>query len=109
MARLRRERAMTFEPRIDAYIEKQPDFARPILTHIRERVHSALPEVEEAIKWSHGFFSYKGRPLAGMAAFKAHATFGFWDNGVEGAEGAAMQRGKYTCSADLPDDAALDA
>jgi len=98
------------DPRIDAYIEKQADFARPILTHLRARMHAALPEVEEAIKWSHGFFSYKGKPLAGMAAFKAHATFGFWDNSVqEGAESAAMQRGKYTSVAELPDDATLDA
>jgi uncharacterized protein YdeI (YjbR/CyaY-like superfamily) len=101
---------MSFDPRIDAYIEKQAEFARPILTHIRERMHIALPEIEEAIKWSHGFFSYKGRPLAGMAAFKAHATFGFWDNAVgESASSAAMQRGKFTCVADLPDDATLDA
>lgn len=97
------------DPRIDAYIEKQADFAKPILRHIRARMHAALPEVEEAIKWSHGFFSYKGKPLAGMAAFKAHATFGFWDNSVEGAETAAMQRGKYSSIADLPDDATLEA
>lgn len=97
------------DPRIDAYIDKQADFAKPILRHIRARMHAALPEVEEAIKWSHGFFSYKGRPLAGMAAFKAHATLGFWDNSVEGAESAAMQRGKFTSVADLPDDATLEA
>ena len=24
-------------------------------------------------------FIYKGKILAGIAAFKAHATFGFWD------------------------------
>lgn len=100
---------MSFDPRIDAYIARQAEFARPILTHIRARMHAALPEVEEAIKWSHGFFSYKGRPLAGMAAFKAHATFGFWDNAVEGDAGVALRRGKFTSLADLPDDAEMEA
>ena len=40
------------EPRVDAYIAKAPPFARPILEHVRERVHAAVPDVEEAMKWS---------------------------------------------------------
>ena len=30
------------------------------------------------MKWSMPHFMYKGEMLAGMAAFKQHATFGFW-------------------------------
>jgi hypothetical protein len=58
---------------------------------LRERVHAACPEVEESIKWSMPAFIYKGKPLA-MAAFKAHATFGFWDRQAlaTGKEGEAM-------------------
>jgi len=67
----------TRDPRIDAYIAKSADFAKPILTHIRETVHAACPEVEESMKWSMPAFSYHG-PLMNMAAFKAHATVGFW-------------------------------
>ena len=44
-------------------------------------------------------FLYKGRPLANMAAFKAHATFGFWNRQelATGKEGEAMgQYGRIT-------------
>lgn len=102
---------MPTDPRIDAYIEKQADFARPILKWLRERIHVACPEAEEGIKWSMPAFSYKGRPLAGMAAFKAHATFGFWhrDAMATGKEGEAMgQYGRITSLRELPDDAGME-
>ena len=63
---------------IDAYISKSADFARPILDHIRELVHKACPEVEEKIKWGFPHFDYKGDMMCSMAAFKQHASFGFW-------------------------------
>ncbi|WP_243455532.1 iron chaperone [Sphingosinicella sp. BN140058] len=72
---------MSRDPRIDAYIARQQTFARPILEWIRESVHAALPEVEEGIRWGMPSFSWKGRPLAHMAGFKAHATLGFWRGG----------------------------
>lgn len=31
------------DPRIDAYIARQADFARPILEELRRRVHAARP------------------------------------------------------------------
>ncbi len=68
----------TRDPRIDAYIEKQKEFARPILVHIRDVVHSACPDVEETMKWSSPHFCYKGGMMCAMAAFKEHAIFGFW-------------------------------
>jgi uncharacterized protein YdeI (YjbR/CyaY-like superfamily) len=66
------------DPRIDAYIKKSPDFARPILEHLRQLVHKGCPDVQETIKWGHAFFDYKGGPLCNMAAFKQHCSFGFW-------------------------------
>ena len=98
---------MSRDPRIDAYIERQADFARPILEHLRAAVHSACPEAEETMKWSMPHFTYKGQILAGMAAFKAHATFGFWRGkevlGETGAERDAMgQFGRLTSLDDLP-------
>jgi uncharacterized protein YdeI (YjbR/CyaY-like superfamily) len=68
----------TRDPRIDAYIARQKDFAQPILTHLREVVHAACPDVEETLKWSSPHFGYKGGMMCGMAAFKEHAVFGFW-------------------------------
>ena len=65
------------DPRIDAYIASKAAFARPILRHLRQVVRAACPDVEETIKWGMPAFYYRG-PLCGMAAFKAHATFGFW-------------------------------
>ncbi len=105
---------MKTDPRIDIYIEKQADFARPILQHLRETVHSACPDCEETLKRSMPHFLYKGEMLAGMAAFKQHATFGFWrgslvvETGAEAAGGMG-QFGKLTSIDDLPPRAELEA
>ncbi len=68
----------TIDKRIDAYIEKKADFAKPILIHLRKIVHKACPEVEETIKWSMPFFEYKGSTMCAMSAFKEHCGFMFW-------------------------------
>jgi uncharacterized protein YdeI (YjbR/CyaY-like superfamily) len=103
---------MPRDPRIDSYVARQADFARPILEHLRAAIHAACPEAEETIKWSMPHFLYKGQMLAGMAAFKAHATFGFWRAkevlGETGAERDAMgQFGRLTALTDLPPDEIL--
>ena len=67
------------DPRIDAYIVKSADFARPILEHIRKLVHKACPEATETVKWSMPFFEYNGAIICNMAAFKQHCAFGFWN------------------------------
>jgi uncharacterized protein YdeI (YjbR/CyaY-like superfamily) len=105
---------MSTDPRIDAYIARQADFAQPILEHLRAAVHAACPEAEETLKWSMPHFLYKGQMLVGMAAFKAHATFGFWRGkevvGETGAEREAMgQFGRLASTADLPGDDVLHA
>ena len=99
----------TRDPRIDAYIEKSADFAKPILTHLREVVHAACPDVEETMKWSMPHFMYRSSILCGMASFKGHATFGFWnggqvvgENGGDARERAMGQFGRITSVKDLP-------
>lgn len=106
---------MPKDPRVDAYIAGKAEFARPILTHLRGLIHGHAPAVEETIKWGMPFFTYKGELLANMAAFKAHAAFGFWDrfNLATGKEGDAMgQYGRIADVATMPSDdiliAALD-
>jgi hypothetical protein len=42
--------------RVDAYIAKSADFAKPILRHLREVVHEGCPDADEAIKWGMPFF-----------------------------------------------------
>ena len=96
----------TRDKRVDAYIAKSADFAKPILTYIREAVHEGCPEAEETIKWSHVSFQYKGI-LCGMAAFKEHCTFGFWKHDLvvdaaDRSDEAMGQLGRITKPSDLP-------
>jgi len=63
--------------RVDAYIGRSAQFARPILNHLRTLVHKATPGVGETIKWGVPNFDYKGM-MCTMAAFKEHCSFGFW-------------------------------
>ena len=65
------------DPRVEDYIANAPAFAKPILNEIRERVHAACPDVEEAMKWRQPSFEYKGL-MCGMAAFKDYCVFGYW-------------------------------
>ncbi|MBB5058581.1 uncharacterized protein YdeI (YjbR/CyaY-like superfamily) [Granulicella aggregans] len=100
--------------KLDAYIADAPEFAQPILTHLRGLVHRASPEIEEAIKWRQPFFLHRGSLLCFMAAFKQHCSFGFWgaemsavmkQDGREGEDGAKGSRGAFgriTSVADLP-------
>ena len=105
----------SLDPRIEAYIAKAADFAQPILRHLRECVHRGCPNVTESIKWSIPHFDYAGGILCGMAAFKAHCTFGFWHQGMDevlgkhaGKSDTAMGSfGRITKMADLPDDRTL--
>ena len=96
----------THDPRIDAYIDKQADFARPILEHVRAVVHEACPDVEETMKWSMPTFMYGGAILAGMAAFKQHASFGYWKHALVVGEGEQRDGmgsyGKLASVKDLP-------
>ena len=104
---------MTPEPRIDAYIAKAPEFAKPILEHIRQRVHVAAPEAEETVKWGAPAFTVEGKILLIMAAFKAYAALNFWRGqeirGSAASRDAMGQFGKLVSVADLPTNAEFDA
>ena len=97
----------TRDPRIDLYIARSADFAKPILSHLRELVHQACPAVEEDMKWSAPHFMYRGM-LCGMAAFKQHCAFGFWKGSLivpsgKGAGPDAMgQFGRIASVAEVP-------
>jgi hypothetical protein len=77
-------------------------------------VHEACPDVTETVKWSMPAFDYKG-PMCGMAAFKQHATFGFWKSSLVFAKDDPYAKdpngmgafGKMTSLADLPPKKAL--
>ena len=98
------------DPKVDAYIEKAQPFAQPILTHLRKLLHKGCPDVEEAIKWGHPFFLYRGTILGHMAAFKQHCSFGFWGEEIGATlreakvvqDGGMGSLGKITSVKDLP-------
>jgi uncharacterized protein YdeI (YjbR/CyaY-like superfamily) len=99
-----------FEPKIDAYIAKAKPFAQPILIHIRELIHKACPNIEESIKWSRPFFTYRGAIVANISAFKEHCSFGFWGEEIGAVlreakaleDGAMGSLGRITSLKDLP-------
>jgi len=98
------------DPRVDDYIASAPEFARPILEHLRALVHRNCPQVEETVKWRMPSFEYHGL-LCGMAAFKQHCTFSFWKQqlvvGDAADEGAHGQFGRIQRLQDLPSDKML--
>lgn len=100
------------DKRIDSYIAKSNDFAKPVLKHIRALVHKACPDAEETMKWSFPHFDYKG-VFCSMAAFKEHCAFNFWKSKLmkdphgilETNERTAMGSfGRITSLRDLPGD-----
>jgi uncharacterized protein YdeI (YjbR/CyaY-like superfamily) len=102
------------DERIDAYLEKSAEFAKPILMHLRALVHQACPQIEETMKWSMPFFDYKGA-VCNMASFQQHCSFGFWKASLmtdyhkimtEGHE-APGQLGQIKSLQDLPSDEIL--
>jgi uncharacterized protein YdeI (YjbR/CyaY-like superfamily) len=101
------------DPRVDAYIGRAQPFARPILEHVRERMHALLPDAEETTKWSAPAYTLDGKILLIMAAFKAHAALNFWRGqelcGSDADPDGMGQFGKLTSLDDLPSGGELDA
>ncbi len=103
---------------IDEYIARSANFAKPILTHIRELVHKVCPDVEEKIKWSFPHFDYKNEMMCSMASFKQHTAMNFWKASmmkdpalIENArsEQAMGHLGRICSLKDLPSDKKLTA
>jgi len=98
------------DPRVDAYIAKSADFAKPILRHLRKLVHQADPDIEEMLKWGMPSFVHAGI-VCNMAAFKQHCAFGFWKSKLvlAGKDGAMGSFGRVKSPKDLPSDRKLAA
>jgi uncharacterized protein YdeI (YjbR/CyaY-like superfamily) len=98
------------DPRVDAYIAKSPDFAKPILTYLRDIIHQGCPDVVETIKWGTPTFDHHGI-MVGIAAFKQYCTLGFWKAPLLTLDGKPVSKemasgtgqfGKLTAMEDLP-------
>ncbi len=92
---------------VDAYVADAKPFARPILTELRDRIHAALPEVEEGIKWGMPHFMIGGKNVAGISAYKAHCAIYIHGEGETGR--GVDSFGKLKSLDDLPSDQALKA
>lgn len=64
-------------PRVDAYLASSAEFARPIMTHLRELIHRRCPAVVEEIRWGIPHFDYAGDMMCVFAAHRAHCSFTF--------------------------------
>lgn len=102
--------------KVDEYIEKSPDFAKPILDYLREIIHEACPDAEEAIKWKFPTFMYKGKILCSITAFKQYCSLGFWlhqemktlqEIEINTEKSSMFSLGKITCLEDLPSQSQL--
>jgi len=97
----------TKDKRVDAYIAKSADFAKLILTYLREVVHEGCPECTETMKWSMPAFEYKGI-VAMLAAFKRHCAFHLWKASLVVPEKDRVEKdsmgvfGRITSVKDLP-------
>jgi len=103
---------VTRDARIEAYIARAEPFAQAILSHVRARVHTALPKVEETVKWGMPAYTVGGKIVLMTAAFKAHAALSYWRGqdleSNHATVGAMGQFGRLTSVDDLPEDGELD-
>src|SRR5262245_17085493 len=70
------------DPRVDAYIDRLPDWQQEIWHQGRDIVHAADPEVEETIKRTvRPYFVLSGNVCALLAA-KNHVSVFLYDGGI---------------------------
>ena len=92
---------MPQDPRVDAYIAKATDFAKPVLKQIRAAVHKGHPAVSETIKWGVPAYVDERGIFCMTAAFKQHCAWVFW-TGRKPTSIDAKQFRKITSVEDLP-------
>ena len=97
---------MPKDPRVDAYIAKSAEFAKPILTRIRAAVHKGHPHATETIKWSVPAYVDERGILCMTAAFKQHCAWVFW-TGRKPASVDAKSLRRITSVKELPAQRAL--
>ena len=93
-------------PRIDAYVARSANFAKPILNRIRKLVHAACPDVAETLKWNSPFYEYQGILLA-TPAFKRHSALIFWKGRLFLGKDQKARLRRLTTLSELPGDKIL--
>lgn len=101
---------------IDNYIAGKAPFAQEILTHLRQIIHNAAPDITETIKWRQPCFEHNGL-VCSVAAFKKHVTFSFFkgkllndsNNIFPTSDNNELTSLKFSVLADIPQDDILTA
>ncbi|HEY1008136.1 MAG TPA: YdeI/OmpD-associated family protein [Sphingobacteriaceae bacterium] len=105
----------TYDSRTDDYIARSAEFAQPVLTHLRQLIHTACPGIRETIKWGFPHFDHKGT-VCSFAAFKQHCSLTFAKASLLNDEDGILERvgrtamghfGQIKGLADLPPDEVL--
>lgn len=65
------------DPRVDAYIDTAPEYAKPILVKLRKAILSADANLAEQIKWGAPTFDRDGM-VCSFNAFKQHVAVWFY-------------------------------
>ena len=75
-------RSYDSDPRVDQYIDAQPDWQQAICRRVRELVHAADPDVEETIKRKvQPYFVLQGN-ICALLATKDHVNVFLYDGGI---------------------------
>ena len=75
------------DPRVDAYIERLPEWQRAICRRVRDLIREADPEIEETIKRTvQPYFVLEGN-IAALLATKDHVNVFLYDPLVDDPEG----------------------
>jgi uncharacterized protein YdhG (YjbR/CyaY superfamily) len=92
---------------VDEYLASLPPGQKDALERVRTVVAGALPEAEEGRSYGMPAFLYRGRPLLGFRASKAHlSVFPFSPAAIEGVkhrlEGFDLAKGTIRFSPEHP-------
>ncbi|MBX3129366.1 MAG: YdeI/OmpD-associated family protein [Polyangiaceae bacterium] len=79
--------------RVDAYIARAPETARPILEKLRRAVHAGGPALSEDIKWGSPAFVGE-RIVCSLVAFKKHTAIWFHQGARLADPGGVLLPGK---------------
>ena len=60
---------------IDSYLAEVPEPHRSTLQEVRRRILAELPEAEQGLSYAVPVFKIRGKPVAGIAAFKHHLSY----------------------------------
>lgn len=92
-------------PKVQDYLDKFKGALKPLLLDLRKVVHTAVPSLEEAIKWGNCLtFSHSGKNIIQTVVGKEHITLIFFQGAkLEDPKGLLVGDGKTTRSVRFTD------